>query len=106
MKTLLTALVGMLFAASAAAQETVPPKWFAFTTPCDDISAMTQTIEKYNELPLAAGDGQIRHATGQLLTGTVTVWLEPSGTSFSITFDNGDLACMIANGKNMYPGAK
>ena len=39
----------------------------------------------------------------QKLAGTVTLWLEPSGKSFSLSFDNGQMACMLATGKEMYP---
>lgn len=103
MKTLLMSLIGIGFATSVAAQEPPKDRWFAFTSQCDKLMPMAQVIKKYGELPLTSGQAQMRHITGQMLAGTITVWLEPGGKSFSITFDNGDIACMVVSGKEMYP---
>jgi hypothetical protein len=103
MKTLLMSLIGICIATAVAAQQPPNDVNFAFTAPCDELVPMAQVIKKYGELPLVSGKGQVRHITGQILAGTITLWLEPSGKSFSLSFDNGQMACMLATGKEMYP---
>jgi hypothetical protein len=103
MKTLLMSFIGLCIATTVAAQEPPRDLNFAFTAPCDELLPMAQVIKKYGERPLVSGKGTVRHITGQVLAGTVTLWLEPSGKSFSLSFDNGQMACMLATGKEMYP---
>jgi len=70
---------------------------------CDTLEKMATVIKKYGEIPLVTGQGSVFLIQGQALPGNVTVWLHPQGESFSVTIDNGQIACMLTSGVKMKP---
>jgi|SaaInlLV_10m_DNA_1039704.scaffolds.fasta_scaffold49296_2 hypothetical protein len=75
----------------------------AFVHMCDDFEPMLKIVIKFGTKPLVVGKGVAKHVSGAILTGNVTVWLHPDGDNFIITLDNGEVACIISSGTNMYP---
>ena len=75
----------------------------AFVHMCDDFEPMLKIVIKFGTKPLVVGKGVAKHVSGAILTGNVTVWLHPEGDNFIITMDNGETACIISSGTEMYP---
>lgn len=70
---------------------------------CDTLQQMATVINNYGEIPLVKGQGSVFLIQGQALPGNITVWLHPQGESFSVTIDNGQIACMLTSGVKMEP---
>jgi hypothetical protein len=75
----------------------------AFAHMCDNFDPMLEVINKFGTKPLVVGKGVAKHISGVVLKGNVTVWLHPKGDNFIITMDNGETACIISSGTEMYP---
>ncbi len=93
-------LTSLMLATTASAQGKSET---AFVHICDNFDPMLEVINKFGTKPLVVGKGVAKHISGVVLKGNVTVWLHPEGDNFIITMDNGETACIISSGTEMYP---
>jgi len=93
-------LTSLMLATTASAQGKSET---AFVHMCDNFDPMLEVINKFGTKPLVVGKGVAKHISGTVIKGNVTVWLHPKGDNFIITMDNGETACIISSGTEMYP---
>lgn len=107
MKNLLAVLLAILLLPNSIfAQETPPPSIaLPVMIQCGPseftIALLTQ---KYNENPIALGQGQVIRPNGQPVRGQMLFWHNGDNRSFSITISFGEsdtMSCLVMNGNNV-----
>ena len=93
-------LTSLMLATTASAQGKSET---ALVHMCDDFDPMLEVVNKFGTKPLVVGKGVAKHISGVIIKGNVTLWLHPEGNNFIITMDNGETACIISSGTEMYP---
>jgi len=105
---LLASGLAILTTLSVSAQEQTEQQGFPLATmvTCDTVDNMIFVItDKYQERPLVIGKGSMFAQNGQMMVGNMTLWANPSTSTFSVTLDNGTIMCMVNSGTEFAPAA-
>ena len=73
-------------------------------TICSTTPPENALAENYGEIPFVEGEGNLFIPGGRMITGKITMFLNPDGSSYTVMLNLGDdLHCMIITGKNLGP---
>ena len=75
--------------------------------PCDSYeNILSLILDKHQETRFAEGKGIMQLSTGQFLEGKIEFYLKKDMSSFTVVFTNGEIACMVVNGRQFQlPGS-
>jgi|TARA_B110000977_G_C10658956_1_gene331081 hypothetical protein len=101
-KLITLVLIGLVSLSSqATAQDILPPRPFPMATMCSNLDPAKSFLEKFKELPFVDGEAKILGPQGKYFAGSMRMFLNPTGESFSIVFSIGDTwHCVIMTGTN------